>query len=227
MRLLSKAAWTLGTVAVLLAIVVDFSWARALWVESKSAREVAPRQGRWMRAHDVDLYIQEFGDPAAPPLLLTHGTGAWSGTWESNVTAMAQAGYRVIAMDLPPFGFSSRPASRNYSRHEQALRILGLIDSLQAGPVTLLGHSYGGGPAAEAAMLQPDRVRQLILLDAAIGLVEKPPAAAPRDGWVASLFGHPATAYGPHRHCGDAAALQRVLAAAVRGAQGGGHRPED
>jgi pimeloyl-ACP methyl ester carboxylesterase len=171
-----------------LLLVVAFSWARMLWVEDRSPRQAAPAQGRWLHAHDVELYVQEFGDPAAPPLLLTHGTGAWSGTWDQNVQAMAAAGYRVIAVDLPPFGFSTRPAGRDYSRAAQARRIIGLIDALKLGPVTLLGHSYGGGPAAEAAMLQPDRVRHLILVDAAIGLVENP-APVKSGGVVASLLG--------------------------------------
>ncbi len=171
-----------------LLLVVAFSWARMLWVEDRGPRQAAPAQGRWLHAHDVELYVQEFGDPAAPPLVLTHGTGAWSGTWDQNVQAMAAAGYRVIAVDLPPFGFSTRPAARDYSRAAQARRIIGLIDALKLGPVTLLGHSYGGGPAAEAAMLQPDRVRHLILVDAAIGLVENP-APAKSGGVVAGLFG--------------------------------------
>lgn len=169
-----------------LLLVVAFSWARMLWVEDQSPREAAPRQGRWLHAHDVDIYVQEFGDPAAPPLLLTHGTGAWSATWDQNVHALAAAGYRVIAMDLPPFGFSTRPVSRDYSRAAQARRIIGLVDALKLGPVTLLGHSYGGGPAAEAAMLQPDRVRHLMLVDAAIGLVTRP-VPAPNRGLVASV----------------------------------------
>ena len=177
----------LALVACLLLIVV-FSWARMLWVEDRSPRQAAPTQGRWLPAHDVELYVQEFGDPAAPPLVLTHGTGAWSGTWDQNVQAMAAAGYRVIAVDLPPFGFSTRPAARDYSRSAQARRIIGLIDALKLGPVTLLGHSYGGGPAAEAAMLQPDRVRHLILVDAAIGLMEYP-APANSGGVAASVFG--------------------------------------
>lgn len=171
-----------------LTLLVLLSWSRALWVEDQQPRQAAPAQGRWIHAHDVDLYVQEFGAAAAPPLLLTHGTGAWSGTWVSNVDAMARAGYHVIAVDLPPFGFSSRPANRDYSRPAQARRILALIDALQLGPVTLLGHSYGGGPAAEAAMLGPQQVRQLILLDAAIGLTDgaQPPPA--NGGWVAGLL---------------------------------------
>ena len=187
-RLWRALVWTLGLLILVLLLVIAMSCARLLWVEDATVRQAAPAHGRWVRAHDVELYVQEFGDPAAPPLVLTHGTGAWSGTWASNVGAMAEAGYRVIAVDLPPFGFSTRPASRDYSRQAQARRIVGLIDSLP-GPVTLLGHSYGGGPAAEAAMLAPDRVRHLILVDAAIGLTQKPSSAPAEQGWFAALFG--------------------------------------
>lgn len=173
---------------VLVAEVLLLSWARALWVEDLEAREAAPRQGRWVRADDVDMYVQEFGDPQAPPLVLTHGTGAWAGTWDQNVQALAKAGYRVIAVDLPPFGFSTRPATRDYSRPAQAKRLAALVDSLERGPVTLLGHSYGGGPAAEAAMLYPGRFRHLILVDAAVGMKE-PPAPPAGPGIVDALFG--------------------------------------
>ncbi|MES2400405.1 MAG: alpha/beta hydrolase [Pseudomonadota bacterium] len=173
---------------LLFVLVAGFSWARMLWVERLTPQEAAPANGRWIHAHDVDIHVQEFGDPAAQPLVLTHGTGAWSGTWDQNVQAMAGAGYRVIAIDLPPFGFSTRPFTHDYSRATQARRIIGLIDGLKLGPVTLLGHSYGGGPAAEAAMLAPDRVRHLILLDAAIGLVKQPPPAQD-PGMAARLFG--------------------------------------
>ena len=169
-RIASLLVRVLMALVFCLLLVLALSWARMLWVEDKTPQQAAPQQGRWLRAHDVDIYVQEFGSPAAPPLLLTHGTGAWSGTWDQNMKALAANGYRMIATDLPPFGFSTRPASRDYSRTAQALRITGLIDALKLGPVTLLSHSYGGGPAAEAAMLQPDRVSHLILLDAAIGL---------------------------------------------------------
>ena len=171
--------------ASLLFVLVVASLSRMVWVETSTVQQAAPTLGRWLRAGDVDMYVQEFGDPAALPLVLTHGTGAWSGTWDQNVQAMAGAGYRVIAVDLPPFGYTTRPASSDYSRIAQARRIVGLIDSLKLGPVTLLGHSYGGGPAAEAAMLAPDRVRHLVLLDAAIGLVENPVA---HEGGVATAL---------------------------------------
>jgi pimeloyl-ACP methyl ester carboxylesterase len=178
----------LGGLVLLATEVLLLSWSRALWVEDQGPHQAASKHGRWMRAYDVDMYVQEFGDPQAPPLVLTHGTGAWAGTWDQNVKAMANAGYRVIAVDLPPFGFSTRPATRDYSRPAQAHRIAALVDSLERGPVTLLGHSYGGGPAAEAAMLYPDRFRHLILVDAAVGMQDEPaPLAEP--GIIDTLFG--------------------------------------
>lgn len=185
-RWLGRVLWLTVGLLLGLTLVVLLSWSRALWVEDQQLRQAAPAQGRWVKARDVDLYVQEFGAATAPPLLLLHGTGAWSGTWAGNAQAMAGAGYRVIAVDLPPFGFSTRPPNRDYSRTAQAQRVLALIEALQLGPVTLLGHSYGGGPAAQAAMLGPRQVRQLILLDAAIGLTEG--AQPAQDGVAAWLF---------------------------------------
>lgn len=177
---------------IAVAVVLALSWGRIALVERYAPEEALKAQSgamqslgstnaawhRWVHALDVQLHIQEYGDMRHPPLLLVHGTGAWSQTWVSNVDAMVQGGYRVIAVDLPPFGFSTRPAGADYNRAMQALRLLALMEKLQLPPVTLLGHSYGGGPAAEAAMLQPERVRHLILLDAAVGLRSSPESDA-------------------------------------------------
>lgn len=186
--------WVLRALAALLAVtllaVLALSWGRVALVERHAPQDArlqenqtefssASPQHKWVQALDVQLHIQEYGDAAKPPLVLVHGTGAWAQTWVSNVDAMVQAGYRVIAVDLPPFGFSTRPASADYNRALQAMRLLALFDALKLPPVTLLGHSYGGGPAAEAAMMQPQRVRHLILLDAAVGLRATAPATAP------------------------------------------------
>jgi pimeloyl-ACP methyl ester carboxylesterase len=174
--LLRLLLWLIALVAAILLVSSACAW----WVEDLEPHQAAPQTGRWLRAHDVEMYVQEFGDPKAPTLILAHGTGAWSGTWDLNTQAMTRAGYRVIAIDLPPFGFSTQPASHDYSRAAQARRIAGLVDTLARGPAVLLGHSYGGGPAAEAAMTYPDRFKHLILVDAAIGLKTLPAEKIPR-----------------------------------------------
>ena len=139
--------------------------------EIMSPQALAHGRGRWVQAADADIYLQEWGDPKQPTLLLTHGTGAWSGTWFALPDALAAAGWHVVAIDLPPFGLSlTADGTRvDYSRAAQARRILGVIDTLDA-PVTLIGHSFGAGPALEAAMHAGTRVRQLVLVDPALGL---------------------------------------------------------
>lgn len=142
-------------------------WAAAR--ETEVASEVAPN-GRYVRADDVAIFLQEHGPEDGPPVVLIHGTGAWSGTWRDTQKSLAKAGYRVIAIDLPPFGFSQRPDPPRYDRPKQGQRILGVVQALGYDSVTLVGHSFGGGPTLEAALMRPDLVRRLILVDAAISL---------------------------------------------------------
>ena len=51
------------------------------------------------------------------------------------------AAAHVIAVDLPPFGFSDRPGS--YTRQDQAARINDVLDALKAAPAIIVGHSFG------------------------------------------------------------------------------------
>ena len=152
--------------------------------EIMSPEGLAQGRGRWVQAADADIYLREWGDPKQPTLLLTHGTGAWSGTWFALPDALRTAGWHVVAIDLPPFGLSRTGdgARTDYSRSAQARRILGVIDTFDA-PVTLVGHSFGAGPALEAAMHGGARVRQLVLVDPALGLGAdgSPPRCLPGD----------------------------------------------
>jgi pimeloyl-ACP methyl ester carboxylesterase len=170
---ITLARIVLGLVAVLLVATAGwlaYSRIRIATTETMAREQAAPAGGRWVRAHDVNIHLREWGPVDGRPLLLVHGTGAWNGTWVSNVDALAAAGFHVVAMDLPPFGFSSLPANGDYSRLTQARRIQAVIAGLRAPGVTLLGHSFGGGPATEAAMLDRASISHLVLVDAAIGL---------------------------------------------------------
>jgi pimeloyl-ACP methyl ester carboxylesterase len=135
--------------------------------ESLEPQSLATSQSRFVTVSDARLHIQEWGDPADPTLVLTHGTGAWSGTWFDVPGTLARAGWHVVAVDLPPFGLSQ--ADGGYTRQAQAARLGELVEQLGV-PVTLVGHSFGAGPALEAAMQLGDRVRQLVLVDPALGL---------------------------------------------------------
>jgi pimeloyl-ACP methyl ester carboxylesterase len=180
-RRLVRGLLRVGLRALLWLCVITVVWGvanalRAFAIERATPEHAASGVGRWLTAHDVQLHVVEHGDPQAPLLVLTAGTGAWAGTWRDSIEPLVRAGWRVVAIDLPPFGFSHRPPNGEYTRRAQAQRLIGVLRQLDSAPVVLLGHSYGGGPAAEAAMLQPSLVRHLILVDAAIGL-RKPDAA--------------------------------------------------
>ena len=157
-------------IAIAVAAVLGAFRYQASRREVRTRVEAAPAGGRFVRAADVDVFIQEIGPRDAPVVLFVHGMGAWSELWRATLVATAAAGFRAVALDLPPFGYSERPARPAYSRQDQARRILGVIDALGARQVTLVGHSFGGGPTMEAVLLAPGRVNALVLADAAIGL---------------------------------------------------------
>ena len=101
----------------------------------------------------------------------------------------------MVAVDLPPFGFSAtngRAGELDYSRPAQAYRLLNLIGQLGGrGEVTLVGHSFGAGPAFEAAMRSPTRLRRLVLVAPALrlGPAGEPSGCTPLPGWASTLFG--------------------------------------
>lgn len=181
-RILRGAGWLLCVLVLLVTVVLTaFRW-QAEQREIRTAAEVAPRGGRYVKAADVDVFIQEAGPESGPLVLFMHGTGAWSGTWRPTLELLAQSGFRAVALDLPPFGHSQRPLQADYSKARQAQRIVGVLDALKADKVILVGHSFGGGPTVEAALLAPHRVSALILVDAALSIREddappQPPSA--------------------------------------------------
>ena len=59
--------------------------------ETRTRVEAAPATGRFVRAADVDMFIQESGPRDAPVVLFVHGMGAWSELWRATLDATAAA----------------------------------------------------------------------------------------------------------------------------------------
>ena len=70
----------------------------------------------------------------------------------------------MVAIDLPPFGFSDRDPKARYGRADQAARLVGVLDELDACRGVLLGHSSGAGPVVEALLRYPQRASNSIML---------------------------------------------------------------
>jgi pimeloyl-ACP methyl ester carboxylesterase len=112
------------------------------------------------------LRVIDAGTRGGAPVVFIHGLGASLYSWRHTLPAVLAAGYRVIAFDNRGFGFSDRPA-HGYSNPAYARLVTALLDSLGVASAVLVGHSMGGAIAAEVALAHPDRVRGLVLIDAA------------------------------------------------------------
>lgn len=133
------------------------------------------------------------GPADGPAILLVHGSAAWSGFWRDIAAHLAGQGWRVIAVDLPPFGYSDRDPQARYDRASQARRLSDLLKTLSPRPAVVLGHSFGAGAATELALRDPDQVKQLVLVDAALGTLD--PQAPSSPGLLGSgLVAQPLTA---------------------------------
>ena len=109
-------------------------------------------------------------------VLLLHGVGGGRESWGDALSgtglAIARAGYRVIAVDLPGYGDSAPVEPYNF--HHIALAVARLIDALGA-PVAIVGHSMGGMVAQELMAWAPQGVAALLLTGTS-------PAFGKRDG---------------------------------------------
>src|SRR5271168_1776968 len=97
-----------------------------------------------------------------PPLLLIHGIGDSSSTWLPVVESFA-TDYTVIAPDLLGHGLSDKPRA-DYSVAAYANGMRDLLSVLDIDRVTVVGHSLGGGVAAQFAYTYPERCERLVLV---------------------------------------------------------------
>lgn len=100
------------------------------------------------------------------PVLFLHGLAASIYSWRKNLGPVRDAGFRVIAVDLPGFGFSG-PLPGRYDNAAYLATVIALLDSLHIPDAVLVGHSMGGAIAAELAIAAPARVRGLVLIGSA------------------------------------------------------------
>src|ERR1700747_1884392 len=94
---------------------------------------------------DIELYYEDHG--SGVPIVLIHGYPLSGASWEKQVPALLDAGYRVITYDRRGFGRSSQPAGGyNYDTFAEDLRKL--VKHLELRDFALVGFSMGGGEVA-------------------------------------------------------------------------------
>ncbi len=167
MKILRMIAYLLLGLFLMIGITFLYYRTASLLRETKSAEELAPKEGKFIQTKYGKIFIQEKGSPKNNSILFIHGMGAWSELWKETMEAVAREGFHVITVDFPPFGFSERPKLEELDSRTKAKRILSLLDALEIEKATIVGHSFGGGPVLHSAILVPERIQHLVLIDIA------------------------------------------------------------
>lgn len=99
------------------------------------------------------------------PFLILHGWGASSDSWQE-VQDILSKKFQVIVPDLPGFGKSDLPP-QIWDLESYVEFVFSLLRKLNLEKIYLLGHSFGGSVAIKMSVIQPDKIKKLILVDAA------------------------------------------------------------
>jgi non-heme chloroperoxidase len=122
---------------------------------------------------NIDLYYEDLGE--GQPVVLIHGWPLSSRSWERQVPALLEAGYRVVTYDRRGFGLSGRP-STGYDYDTLAADLNTLLNTLDLRNAVLVGFSMGGGEVARyLGRYGCERVRKAVFMGAVTPFLLKTP----------------------------------------------------
>jgi len=119
----------------------------------------------WIETEWGKVFGKTMGDRDARLVLAIHGWSQRNGwhTWQPMMAPLAEAGLRVVSVDMPGWG-QSVPVEPGRLTSVQAVEVVKeLLDGLGVKQATLMGKSWGGGVALALALDQPERVNKLLL----------------------------------------------------------------
>jgi pimeloyl-ACP methyl ester carboxylesterase len=166
-KIVAKLVVAIAVIIVL--ILAGFRGAAAIR-ETQTVENLVPPNGKFVQTSFGQVHVSIWGDEANPPVLFTHGMAAWGQLWTEVAKDISSKGYRVIAIDQAPFGLSDND-NRDFTRSAQADRLMQTLKGLGISKAILVGHSYGGGVALEAALRYPKFFAGMVLVCPVTGLM--------------------------------------------------------
>jgi pimeloyl-ACP methyl ester carboxylesterase len=122
-----------------------------------------PTRSRYVTVEGIRIFYREAGDPDAPTIVLLHGFPTSSHMYRSLIPVLAIQ-YRVVAPDLPGFGFTDAPdrQSYRYTFDNLAKTMSGFIDALGITEYALQVFDYGAPVGFRLALAQPHRISAIV-----------------------------------------------------------------
>jgi pimeloyl-ACP methyl ester carboxylesterase len=124
------------------------------------------------------IHYQQVGE--GPDLVMVHGLTGNLAVWHLRIVPELSERFRILTYDLRGHGHSDTPRS-GYTPDAMADDLLGLLDALEIERPLIAGHSYGADIALYHALRHPQRVREVIAIEAALPALEE--SRRPED-WV-------------------------------------------
>jgi len=154
----------IGIVAVVLGLIVLALIGLAIF-SARTARKVEqllPPHGRFVEVDGARLHYFEEG--SGPPLVLIHGLAGQTRVYTHSLLDRLKAEHRVIIIDRPGCGYSTRPRGASAAISAQARTIARFIETLGVERPLVVGHSLGGAIALSLALNHPELVSGLALI---------------------------------------------------------------
>lgn len=208
-RLIKPSRWPRRLLIVMVALlmfITGLPYVLPLSSADAAQYETPYDNGYFAEIDGIKLHYRIWQNPdqdSKGQILLIHGLGGSTYSWELTAPALRDAGYRVVAVDLPGFGYSSRQPGVDHSQRNRARLLWLLSDQIQASQAVddrsagwiLAGHSMGAGTAAAMAMARPEQTRQLIIIDGALNdqqptAISRLLAVPPFGRWLALALEH-------------------------------------
>lgn len=106
------------------------------------------------------------GPPDGPVVLLLHGFPEFWYGWHRQIEPLAAAGFRVIVPDQRGYNLSSKPSGvASYALGELVSDVIAIVDQLGQQKIFLVGHDWGAAVAWTAALVHPQRIAKLVVLN--------------------------------------------------------------
>jgi len=120
----------------------------------------------FIKVGGVNYHYLEFPG-AGTTVVLLHGYGSSTYTWEGIIPYLRQGGYHVYALDMKGFGWSDKPRGADYAPLTLFQEVNSVMEALKLEKVVFVGNSLGGGIAVLMALDHPDKIERVVLIDAA------------------------------------------------------------
>jgi pimeloyl-ACP methyl ester carboxylesterase len=150
---------------------------------ARKVESVLPPKGRFIDVPGARLHVRELGETRAqagaggPAIVMIHGLAGQLSHYTYGVAGKLAERHRVVVVDRPGSGYSTRDAGTPADLSTQAASIAALIRTLGLGPAFVVGHSLGGAIALALALEHPQQVAGLALLAPLTHMREEVPPA--------------------------------------------------